>query len=1494
MSSIDKRIVEMQFNNRGFESGVKTTLASLKQLNEKLKMKDAGKGFEGLSKAASNVNLNGLSSGVETVSAKFSSLGVIAATVLANITNSAMNAGKKLINSFAIEPITDGFGEYEQKMKSIATIRANTASKGVTEKQITAALNELNDYSDKTIYNFAQMTDGIGKFTAAGLGLKESVSAIKGIANLGAASGSNPQQVATMYWQMSQALAAGKVSLQDWNSVVNAGMGGELFQNELKKTAKEMGVFVDENKTFRDSISDGWLTSEILAKTFERMGNDKNLEKAATQIKTFSDLIGNMKEVVGSGWAQTFEQLFGGSEESTKLWTGISKAFEDVVGKSAKARNKMLEDWSKLGGRDDIIKGLSNVFSSLGKVFGSVGKAFREVFPPMTGKKLADLSKGFKDFTEKLKVSDETAGKIKNAFKGVFSVFDFGKNVVTTLFKSFAPLTAVFGGIGNVLLTVTSGIGKFISGINNAINKSGAFNKISSGINAAFESIGKVLSGASKAIKSFFDSIGSFDASKIFGAIGGALGGLGKGLAPILDGIGKALGSIDFGAIFGMFNTVLAGGVVKTIKSTMDSLKATVEEGTSFFDSIKGAAKSVSGILDSVRESLEAYTKNIRAGTLLKIAAAVGILAAALVALSTVDEAKMSSALSGITVLFMELALAMAYLEKINMTKGFFKMGALATGMIGMAIAVSLLAGAVKKLGELNWDEIAKGLTSVAALSAILIASSKLMEKNSKGMIKGAAAMIVFSVAIRSLGKAVEGLGKLKPEELTKGLVSIGVMMAELAAFMKVTDLSGMGMGKATGLLILAGAVNALGYAVKAFGNMDTNALVQGLTGVGAVLAELGVFMKLTGNSSGIITTAVGLTILAVAMNILSGAVRSFASMSWENMAKGLLSMAGALAILGVATALIPKTMGITAIGIGIMAGALILLSTALSALGNQSWEQVAVSLVSLAGALTILGVAMYAMSGCLLGAAAMLVMAGALAILTPQLMALSSLSLQQVGIGLLALAGAFTVIGLAGLLLGPVVPVLIGLAGAIALLGLSCAAVGLGMMAFGTGLTLVAAAGAGAGFALAEILRQLINLLPQFGTKLGEAITNLATTIGSSMPQIITAITQMITGILQALSNSIPQIITTGTELVTALCEVLSNAIPQLVDVGVELVLAILEGIASNIGEIVNKGSEIVVNFLNGVADNLGEVIQAGIDLAIKFINGVANGIRSNGAALQGAVRNLISAMITTGIGIIIGGIGGFISAGVKLIGGLVKGIGSAIGKVGTAIGKAIQAAKRAASKAGSALVSAGKSLITGFISGIKSAAGRVAEAARGVVQNAIKAAKNALKINSPSKVFIAIGASVNEGFALGLTRYADECIKPAEDMVDKAIETAKKPLSTLSKVLHDDIDATPVIAPVMDLSNVKDGAKTLSSMISDKSMSIAGVSGGISKSIGRIQNGNLNEEIVSAISDLKNSLSNLGNTTYQVNGITYDDGSNITSAVETLVRAARVERRI
>lgn len=58
------------------------------------------------------------------------------------------------------------------------------------------------------------------------------------------------------------------------------------------------------------------------------------------------------------------------------------------------------------------------------------------------------------------------------------------------------------------------------------------------------------------------------------------------------------------------------------------------------------------------------------------------------------------------------------------------------------------------------------------------------------------------------------------------------------------------------------------------------------------------------------------------------------------------------------------------------------------------------------------------------------------------------------------------------------------------------------------------------------------------------------------------------------------------------------------------------------------------------------------------------------------------------------------------------------------------------------------------------------------------------------------------------------------------------------------------------------------------------------------RNQNGS-NADVVSAIKDLKKTIGNGSGDTYNINGVTYDDGSNVSNAVRTLVRAAKVERR-
>lgn len=427
-TTVDQRVVEMRFDNKHFEQNVSTTMSTLDKLKQKLHLDGATKGLENVNNAAKGVKMDGLGAAVESVSAKFSAMDVIGVTALANITNSAVNAGKRMLKALTLDPITTGFQEYETQINAVQTILANTESKGTNIDQVNQALEELNAYADKTIYNFTEMTRNIGTFTAAGVDLDTSVNAIQGIANLAAVSGSTSQQASTAMYQLSQALSSGTVKLMDWNSVVNAGMGGQVFQDALKETARVHGVAIDsmieEQGSFRETLSEGWLTSEILTDTLQKFTltteglteqqieanremlrakgyTDEQIEgifklgntatNAATKVKTFTQLWDVLKESAQSGWSQTWKLIVGDFEEAKSLLTPLADFLTGFINSMSNARNRVLEialdftkPWTtmmdKLGKIKEVVKNVDKVTDSLEYFQDVVNKVWRGDF----------------------------------------------------------------------------------------------------------------------------------------------------------------------------------------------------------------------------------------------------------------------------------------------------------------------------------------------------------------------------------------------------------------------------------------------------------------------------------------------------------------------------------------------------------------------------------------------------------------------------------------------------------------------------------------------------------------------------------------------------------------------------------------------------------------------------------------------------------------------------------------------------------------------------------------------------------------------------------------------------------------------------------------------------------------------------------------------------------------------------------------------------------
>ena len=1362
-TTVDERVVEMRFDNKQFEQNIQTSLSSLDKLKKSLNLEGAAKGLETVNDAANKCsgNMSPLSNAVETVRVRFSALEVMAITALQNITNSALAAGKNLVSAFTIDPIKTGFEEYETQINAVQTILANTSSKGTTLDQVNNALDELNHYADMTIYNFTEMTRNIGTFTAAGVDLDTSVAAIKGIANLAAVSGSNSRQASTAMYQLSQALAAGTVKLQDWNSVVNAGMGGQVFQDALKETAKVHGIAIDEmikdEGSFRETLSKGWLTSDILTETLAKFTGDLNEDQlrtmgytddqiksimemgktandAATKVKTFTQLFDTLKEAAQSGWTQSWEIIVGDFEEAKELLTEVSDTFSAVINASADARNKMLQDWKDLGGRTMMIEAVKNVFEGLVSVAKPVREAFNEIFPPMTGKQLAEITERIRDLTAKFKMGEESSKNLKNTFKGVFAVLDIVGQAFKAVAGGVGELIGLFLPAGNGVLSLTGSFGEYLVKLDETVKKTDVFGKAVSTVvdivkiaitfvKTAGEKVkefgktagekfdfpgfelfhsflervhdrmaqigdgaGKMKSGVIVAFEMMGEALEKCKFLKVMEALWTAVkviaGGIADAVGTMMGTLAEKLGNADFSGVLDILNSIAVGGIAVSISKFLKSVTEPLE-------GLNGVLEGVTGILDGVRGCFEAYQTNLKAGTLLKIGAAIALLAGSIVAISLIDSDKLSASLGAITVLFANLLGAMAIFNKISSDTG--KVSKACTAMIAMSVAVSILAGALKKVSDLDWGELARGLIGIAGLTTIVVASSKAMASGQKQVMKGATSLIIFGAAIKILASACKDLSKLQWDELGRGLTGVGVLFGEIAVFLRVAKFNGKMISTATGIVILAAAMKVLASACKDFGQMEWSEIGKGLAGIGGLLAELAVFTNLAGNAKHVMSTGVALTAIGAAMKIFASAVKDFAQLQWDELGRGLTAMGGALAEVAIAVNLMPKNMIGIGTGLVIVGGALEIIANCMSKFGGMQWEEIGRGLTVMGGALAELAISLNFMKGTLGGSAALLVASAALAVLAPVLSILGALSWEAIAKGLISIAGAFTIIGVAGAVLTPLVPTILALSGAFALIGVGVLTIGAGLLAAGTGLsalaigfTALATAGAAGATAIVAALTVIVtgiaSLIPAVLTKVGEGLIAICKVIAAGAPAIGEAVKSVILTLIDVFVSCVPQLADGALRLVVGVLEALVTYTPQIVDLAFKFLIGILEGIASNLPSLIKAGIDVLMAFFAGIVDALSGIdtgaLLKGI-AGIGLLSAIMLALSATAALVPGAMVGILGmgavvaemALVLAAVGLLskLPGLSWLIGEGGKLL----QGIGTAIGQfVGGIVG--------------------------------------------------------------------------------------------------------------------------------------------------------------------------------------------------------------------------------
>lgn len=1326
MASVDERIVEMTFKGSQFTAEIRASLDAILHLKSGLNsLKGSEKDLNDLDSAGKRFSLAGMAQGIDNVTHHFSLLRIAGLTAFTSLVRQGLFAGERLLAAFTIDPIKAGLDVYETKINAIQTILANTSSEGTKLKDVTAALNQLNDYANKTVYNFGQMAKNIGTFTAAGVNLKTSVASIKGIANLAALSGSSAEQASTGMYQLSQAIAAGTVKLQDWNSVVNAGFGGKVFQHALIETARVNGVSVDamikKYGSFRQSLQSGWLSAKVLTQTLSEFTGDlskKQLEamgftaqesaaiqkqaalavNSATQIRTITQLFQALKEEVATAWANVFQAIIGNNIEATKTLSAFHNVAENALTSPLKGLASLLTQFDKLGGRNLVIDTIKLAFTNLGLVMHQVGAAFHEVFPSNGGSAAAGLlriASALHNFILALTPSAKTLGELKDIFVGVFSAVKIVIDVIGALIHGIFQIGSATGSASGGFLAILAVIGRFVTSIKNAIESGTA-------LKTFFNTLGAVLAFPVKVISAIVDKLTGFGGAtdKAASSISSFVQKVGDLFRKLGQSIVNGIQSGNLGQVASILDKVLFGGVLLSVKK--------------FIDNFGKGSKSGGGLFSTIKESFEGLTKtlevmqaNLKAAILEHIAIAVALLAASLLVLSLINVANLAKALTAITAMFVQLLAAMAVLTKVGTGAGIVKMAVIAGALNLLASAIVILAGAVAILAQFSWDQLARGLSAIAVLLALLVGVSQTMAKNAPGLILTAVAMTVMAVAINLLAIAVKQLGTLDFGTLAKGIGSIAILLAIMAGFNAISGVQ-------------------------------------------------------------LVTTAAAMLVLSGALLVLGQVVANIGGLSIGTLAKGLIGMAAALAIIVAAMLIMPSAIP-GAIALVIVSSGLLILSQVLANLGSQSWGAIGKALVELAASLVIISVAMALMTEALPGAAALLVVAFSLAILTPVLLALGQMSWESIAKGLASLAGVFLILGAAGILLTPLVPTLLGLGLAITLIGIGIAAAGAGVLLFSAGLTALSVAVVASGAAILSFVTSIVGIIPSVFKQLGLGIVAFATALGTGAVAIENAIVAIGVALLNGIIKLVPKaaqafgavmgaiitainkysgpIITTMINLTIKILNNLANSASKFVAAGTRLMVNLLNGIANNINKVATAGTNAVVAFINAIGNNIQRVVNAGVNMVINLINGIANKIRASSPAIHAAAANL------------------------------------------------------------------GSAVIQGMVAGISGGIGAVISAAQSMASSALHAALNFLHINSPSKDFIEVGKGTGEGMVLGIINHIPKVASASTRMGQAALDAISNTLAN-ADVIGGAIDLQPKITPVLDLTQVKAGASQLSDL--------------------------------------------------------------------------------
>lgn len=1523
MPSVDRRVVEMKFDNAAFERGVAQTMQSLDQLKSKMNFDGAVKGLSNLTNASNKFDLSDMGNSIDTVAAKFSALQVAGVTALATLVNKAVSSGLAIAKSLTVGPIGGGYADYNEKLTSVQTIMSAT---GKDIKFVNKRFTELDTYADKTIYNLQDMTSAFAKFTNAGIDMDKAIPAIKGIANMTALAGQGAGAAQIAYYNLSQSLSGGFLTQIDYKSLNLANIAtvewknqmiqGALAAGTLKKSAKgtysvagSKEAFTSQS-LFTEGLRYQWATTEVLTKVLGDYGNKETeigakAQAAAQNVKSLPMMMETLKASVGTGWTDSFEFILGNVEESTKLFTGMTDAIGKVLDHSSQARNHMLHQWKSLGGRTAIIDSVRNSWQALGAILKPIGDAFRSVFPTGgSGQALSDFSYKLREITSHLKIGKETADNLKRTFAGVFSIFKIFTSILGATGKGLLSLFGIVGkgaggGIGS-LLELTARLGDFIVGIQKWLTKTGAIQAffavltsplkllkptldIVVGLGAAladlatgnFKGFKAKLGGVGKMFKDLFadildryhdfaqmisDGFAKIEAflnnfaKKAKNSGNDAVAGLATAGAKIVKLISQFAGNVSAGLshLIGVFTGATAegqnflkgfgSGAISAVMSLVDRLSGAFDNLrnkmdfspvlASFSTGVEGASSGASNSLSAVNAVLKA-AGDFLSGIVHMFGDVGNFFAPVITAIRDFFTTVIKRVTEGISTMDGDDAIAIfnsGVLVILLLTvRRFLKnFGGMAKDLGGMfaniggtfdqlkktlksfqqdtapdiimkiAIAMGILVAALWVLSRIDAGDLKNALLALGGLFAQLAATIVLINKygiSQSGKVAATGAVIIaLASAVLLLATAVKMLGGMEPRELANGLEAVGALLAGLGLFTKFAVMDKGGVKAGIGLILMANAINILSLAVLALGVVKFEVLRQG---IGAILLLVGAMVLASVAIQKAALGANGIFVMAAALGILIPTVILLGQMTDTSIIRGITGLVVILGALVVAALLMQKA-ALGANGVFVMAAAIAVLAPAVMLLGQMTNTSIIRGILGLIVILAAVTLAANAMTAALPGAAALLILAGAIAILVPAVMLLGQMTNTSIIRGVLGLAAILAVLIVAIYALTPVIGIMILATKSIALLGAAVLLAGLGFLAFSAGLTALAVTGA-AGFAvLVAGVVSFLAILPLIGRQVGYAFGAFAVALGENAPKLIQAFTKIGMEWLRSIQKLVPEFIKTVGIIIEAMIREVVRLGPIWFAAGLDLIIGFLEAIRDRIGEITNLVIDIFTAFIDAVRKRLPNIIQAGIDFLISFMDGLAQGIRERSDEVGRAGVNIATAIID-GIG-----------RGLRNAGHVAR---EALEELGRNLIKRFREFFGINSPS-TKFAEIGGYLIEGLANGISGAWHYVVEALQKVYNKLPAKIRKMLELAQSvlGKVVSTVGGVV----AQGLNDSSRIVSLAGEDLGSTAMDGVSAGLSRFGEGLFADMDTAPVIRPVLDLSDVEANAGRVGSLLS------------------------------------------------------------------------------